>query len=436
MQFAIKSAWALFVGLAFIMAGNGLQSSLLGVRAGIEGFATTVTGIVMSGYFVGFLAGSLLVPHMVRRVGHVRVFAALAAIASTTALVHALLLDPWSWFVMRLLTGFALAGIYIVVESWLNHESDNTNRGRVLGFYMVVLLGSLMLGQILLNLADPAGTELFILASVLISVAVIPILLTVSPTPAFDTPKPVSLLELYRLSPLGVVGSFGTGLAHGALYGMAAVYASAQGLSVFEVSLFVGAIFLGAVAMQWPISRISDRFDRRRILTIVTLLAGIMAFAGPLAQNVSTLVVIACAGLIGGFSMPLYSLCIAHTNDYLEHDQMVAASGTLYLAVGGGAALGPWGASMVMEWLGPVGFFFFVGAVHGAIGLFAVYRMARRPAVPLEAQGPSVHVTSTASSVATALTVEESYDQEAGTGTASGGEVQGPPEGEARPAAG
>ena len=426
---AIRSAWALFVGLALIMVGNGLQNTLLGVRAEIEGFSTSTTGVVMSGYFLGFLLGSLFVPQMVRRVGHVRVFAAMAAIASTAVLIYALLLDPYSWFVMRLATGVSFAGLYIVVESWLNHESDNAYRGQVLAFYMVVVLGGIMLGQALLNASDPAGFQLFVLSSVLISIAVVPILLTVSPAPAIVAPKPVGLRELYRISPLGVIGAFGTGMAHGALYGMAAVYATSLGLSVGDTSLFVGAIFAGALLLQWPIGRLSDRFDRRRVLTIVTLLAGTAAFSGTLAQQLSPTALILCAVVLGGLSLPLYSLCIAYMNDYLEPEQMVAASGTLFLASGAGASLGPLAASMMMDVSGPPGFFFFIGGMHGAVGLFAVYRMSRRHALPLDEQGPAVYVASSASSVATALSAEEyreqveseaeEVEQHSGSGTAS-----------------
>ena len=220
----VASAWALFLGMGLLMLGNGLQASLLGIRAGAEGFGTGATGLVMTCYYLGFLAGSILTPKVVKNVGHVRVFSALASLASVAALVHSVFLDPFTWGAMRFVTGFAYAGLYVVAESWLNDRATNETRGSLLSVYMVVLFGGLAGGQLLLNVADPGGFLLFVLASVLVSLALVPISLTAGPAPEFDAPTPVGLLELYRVSPLGVAGAMGTGLAHGVLFGMGAVY--------------------------------------------------------------------------------------------------------------------------------------------------------------------------------------------------------------------
>ena len=213
----IASAWALLLGTGMLMLGNGLQNSLLGVRASLEGFETTTTGVIMSGYYVGFLAGSTLTPKIVKNVGHVRVFSALASLASAAVLLHAVFVNPVSWIGMRMITGFCYAGIYVVSESWLNQRATNETRGQLLSVYMVVLLGDMAVGQFLLNLAPPDGFVLFVVASVLISLAMVPIALTAGSAPAFEAPSRVSPWQLYKLSPLGMVGACLVGMAHGTL---------------------------------------------------------------------------------------------------------------------------------------------------------------------------------------------------------------------------
>ena len=420
MRATVFSSWALFLGIAFIMLGNGLQNSLLGVRAELEGFATTVTGLVMTGFYVGFLAGSTLVPRLVTRVGHIRVFAALASLASVSVLLHSVFVDPVSWTAMRLVTGFSYAGLYVVAESWLNDRATNETRGQLLSVYMVVMLCGMGSGQFLLNVADPAGFELFVLSSALVSLALIPILLTVNPAPDFDEPSSISLRALYRISPLGVLGTLGTGMAQGGLAGMGAVYAKSSGMSVVEVSLFMAAILFGGMLFQWPVGRLSDRFDRRRVMTAVTILAALWAFmatavTGPLAPLFPAWSLFLLAGLFGGMNMPMYSLAIAHTNDFLEPKQMVAASGTLVLVGGLGAVLGPMTLAGAMSYMGPGGYFWGLGVVHAVIGVFALYRMTVRRATPLEDQGAYAPVPPPASPVAAALYPEAAEEEEAGS---------------------
>ena len=418
MREALTGSWALFLGVALLMLGHGLQGSLLGLRATLEGFPTALTGIVMSAYFAGFLAGSVLAPRAVRRVGHVRVFAALASLVSTAALMHAVFVNPATWVAMRVLTGVCLAGLYVVAESWLNDRATNETRGQVLSIYMVIMTGGLGGGQLLLNLADPAGFELFILTSALVSLALVPMLLSASPAPAFDAPAQVGIRQLYAMSPLGVIGCMGTGLSTGAVVGMGAVYAEGIGLSLAQISLFMAMAFLGAVVFQWPIGQVSDRFDRRRVLTIVTFLAAAAATAAALAGAGGWApFVIMC--IFGGLAFPMYALCIAHTNDFLEPEQMVAASSGLVFAGGAGAIFGPVTVAATMSIVGPAGFFWCLAAVHAAIGAFALWRMTRRPAMPLDEQGTCVILTRT-SAVATAAAVETALGQmdEEGEGAA------------------
>jgi MFS family permease len=408
----MRTTWPLFLGLALIMVGYGLQNILLGLRAGEEGFSTLITGVIMSAFYGGFLAGSQLVPRMIANVGHVRVFAALASLASTVVLLHALLVEPVTWAAMRLVGGFTMAGLYVVAESWLNDRATNDTRGQILAIYMVVCLGGISLGQFLANAADISGFELFMFVSILLSVALVPMLLTARGAPEFGVTGKVGISELYRTSPLGVIGTLGCGMSHATLLSIAPVYAGKAGLSVAQVSTFTAAIFLGAMIFQTLIARISDRFDRRLVLTLTTLMAAAAAAIAIAISNFSTGTaqfygLVAIGAMVGGLVMPIYSVCIAHTNDFLRQDQMVAASGTIYLIFGIGSVVGPSAATGVMEVVGPAGFFTFIGLVHAAIGLFAMWRMTQRKARPVEEQGPSVFVSAASTQVASTMVEEE-----------------------------
>lgn len=383
---AVSSSWALFLGMALLMIGNGLQGSLLGVRASIEQFPTTVTGILMSAFYFGFLISSIMTPKLVARVGHVRVFAALASLASTAILIHAVSVNPLSWILMRLVSGFAYAGLYVVAESWLNEQATNETRGQLLSFYMVISTGGMALGQVLLNVADPSQADLFILVSILVSMALVPMLLSQTRGPVMEAPTPISIKEVYQASPTGLIGAFGVGILQGGTVGMGAVYAGLIGYSIAEISIFMMAILIGSVCFQWTIGRLSDRYDRRLVLTVVTLLAaGLAVLANMVAGSFNAL--LATAFLFGGMMFPMYSLVVAYANDHLRQDQMVGASGTLVLVSGAGAFLGPTLVAAAIDLYGPNGFFWSLAAVHTLIGVFILYRMTQRPALPADEQG-------------------------------------------------
>lgn len=410
MQAAIAASWALLLGIGLMMLGNGLQGSLLGIRASLEGFPTAVTGLVMSAYFVGFLAGSTLAPRLVKRVGHIRVFSALASLASASVLLHAVFLTPGIWSLARLVTGFSYAGLYVVAESWLNDRATNETRGQLLSIYMIITLGSMASGQLLLNLGDPGGYVLFILASVLVSLALVPISLTARPAPSFEAPSHVGLKQLYDISPLGVLGCLATGVANGAFVGMGAVYAENIGLSVAQISIFMAIAIVGGVIFQWPLGHLSDKFDRRRVITVVTFLAALFALIAVIASSISPWVLFVIVCLFGGLSFPMYSLCLAHTNDHLKPDQLVAASGTLVLVVGIGASFGPTTAAALMSIVGANGFFWWLAIVHAAIGVFAIYRMSKRAAPAVEEHTHLIPVSPPASPGGASLTLQTLRD--------------------------
>jgi MFS family permease len=387
----VASNWALLLGIACLVLGHGLQNTLLGVRASLEGFPTSITGLIMAGYSIGFLVSAVVTPKLVANVGHVRVFAAYTALASSAILAHSILVEPVAWFFLRFVTGVCISGAYVISESWLNRAATNENRGSLLSIYMVVQLSAWAGGQLLLNLADPSGFELFITVSVLISIAVVPLLLTASPAPAIAPVRRFGLLELYRSSPLGFIGMIATGLSQGAFFGLGAVFAGAAGLGLAEISYFMALAIVGGVLLQWPIGRLSDKLDRRRVLTGTTIVAGLATLVVALVGTGDFRLVTGAFFVYGGMCLPMYALCIAHTNDNLAADDMVAASGTLVLIVGIGMVLGPPLAAVAMDFQGPKGFALFFAIVHLGLGAFALWRMTRRAAVPMEAQGQHIY---------------------------------------------
>lgn len=388
----LSSAWALLLGMGLLMIGNGMQGTLLGIRGAIENFSTFEMSIVMSCYFVGFLGGSRMAPGMIRRVGHVRVFAALASLISAVMILYPTFPNVVIWALGRVLIGFCFSAVYVTAESWLNNAADNSNRGQALSLYMIVQTLGIVIAQALLLTADPSGFILFVIPSVLVSIAITPILLSISPTPAFDTTKPMSLRELARFSPLGCVGMFLLGGIFAAQFGMAAVYGAEAGLSVAQISLYVAMFFLGAVILQYPIGWISDRFDRRALIVVVSVIGGAGSVLGMMMGQNYTLLLIS-AFVMGGMSNPLYSLLIAHTNDFLEHEDMAAASGGMVFINGLGAILGP----IITGWLmgtalGPPGFYLFTTVLFVLLAFYASYRSTQRATVAVEDTGEFVPI--------------------------------------------
>ncbi|MFZ0485980.1 MAG: MFS transporter [Arenicellales bacterium] len=385
---AAWSVWALLLGMGMLMLGNGMQVTLLGLRATVEGFSATVTGFVMAGYFVGFLGGALFTPPMIQRAGHVRVFAALASVASVAILVHAMFVTPPVWGAMRVVTGFAYSGLYIVTESWLNDRATNDVRGRLLSVYLVIAFVAMAGGQLTLNLASPRAYDLFLLNAIIVSLALVPILLTGSREPDNSAPDPMSLKKLYRISPLGTMGILATGMSHGALFSMAAVFAHNCGMSVAQVSMFMTALIAGGAVLQWPIGRLSDRIDRRKVITGTGLLVAVIAVAAIPVAGRSNTALIMIAVLFGGAVLPMYSLYLAHVNDHLQPRQMVAASSRLYMAAAVGSSFGPPMVGWLMDLSGANGFLWYFVVVHLVMVAFALYRMSASESPGIEEQSP------------------------------------------------
>ena len=388
----LKSAWALLFGISLLMVGNGMQGTLLGIRGEIEGFSTSQMSFVMSAYFAGFLGGSRLAPVMIQRVGHVRVFAALASLISAVILLYPTFANPWIWAIGRVLIGFGFSAVYVTAESWLNDAADNSNRGKALSLYMIVQTLGIVASQALLLTADPSGFVLFVIPSVLVSLAITPILLSITPTPAFDTTKPMTLRQLATFSPLGCFGMFILGGVFSAQFGMSSVYGAQVGLSVAQISTFVATFFLGSVLLQYPIGWLSDRMDRRVLVIFVSGIGAIGSFIG-LTFGPDFNMLLVTAFIVGGMSNPLYSLLLAHTNDFLEHDDMAAASGGLIFINGLGAISGPLIVGAMMENFGSGGFYLFTAVLFLILVVYASYRATKRAAISAEDTGAYVVMT-------------------------------------------
>jgi MFS family permease len=366
---------ALLLSISFLLLGNGLQMTLLGVRAQIEDFSTVITGFLTSAYFIGYIIGALTIPRMVEIVGHIRVFVALASASSIATILHVAWIDPYFWALLRIITGFCLVGLYLVTESWLNEAATNENRGTVFSSYMVVNLASVGLGQQLLQVADPAGYGPFILVTILFSLAVVPIALAPVRTPGMIPSERMKIKKLYLISPVGTLGSFMAGLVSGAFWGMAAVYLFTLEFTTREIANFMMIVVLCGMALQWPLGKLSDKIDRRLVIALCCIGISTAATFIIMVDPQNSFSFYSTAFLLGGFLMSINSLCTAHTNDYLSQKDFVQASGTLLLVFGLGAMTGPYAASIGMQFFGDDMLFVFIIAT--SLVLFS-YTFIRR----------------------------------------------------------
>ena len=382
---AILPVRALLLAIFMLMAGSGFLATLISLRLNRAGYDTMLIGLVATAYFGGLVIGALRSASVVRRVGHIRAFAAFVALLSASTLGYALLVHPLLWTGLRLVDGLCVAGVFVCLESWLNDRADAETRGSVLAGYMVALYSGQALGQPLLAASGGLPAVPFELASILISLAIIPLCLTRSTAPAPTEASAFSIRTLFAASPLGVVGAVATGLMLGAFYGLAAVHVRRLGLDLAQTASFMMTVILGGVALQWPLGRLSDRYDRRQVivLSFAATLAVSLALSRLLAGGP---VLLALGAIFGGLSFALYPLCVAHCNDRLLAAERVAASGRLVLLYSIGAALGPVGAAMAITLAGTGGLFLFIALCAGATLLFGLWRQAAARPVPTTGQ--------------------------------------------------
>lgn len=380
MKTILGSVGALLISAAVLLAGGGLMATLIAIRAQIEGFPLEAIGLLTSAYFAGFISGCFGTPYLVKRVGHVRVFAALSAVIAAAALTHAIFINIPIWIVLRILVGFSFAGLYLLIESWINEQAPNEQRGQVLSLYRMVDLGAITAGQFLLTVADPGDFILFSLVAILICVAIFPISISTASSPRPVTQTSLNLKKLMKNSPLAVVGSFSVGLAGGAFWGVAPVFIQQLGHPVVVVSIFMSVVIAAGAMLQWPAGFVSDKIGRREVLLFSSIGA---TFSGLFLwqyapQSLSLLLV--GAALYGMFAMQIYGMSAAHANDYAGPGDFVAISGGLLLIYGMGSVVGPSIAPFVMNAFGPSALFAFTASVHGVLSIYVVLRMFVRKA--------------------------------------------------------
>jgi len=391
MEKLLKNSWALFTGYFVLMIAHGFQGNLLGVRSVIEEFNFIATGAMMSGYFVGYFAGANSVPTLVGKVGHIRIFAAFASMASLSILIHAVFVNEIVWTIARFITGFSIVGIFIVMESWLNDRANNRTRGQLLSIYMFITLIGISLGTLLLNFSSPEKYEPFILISLLLSLALIPILLTKRKAPKFKKLGYIDIKGLYKISPLASVSMFCTGMIHSALFSLGAVYAASMNFTIFEISFLLFLITVAGGVFQWPIGYYSDKTDRRIIIIFCTFFAGLFCFLSILASGTSlqNMYLATSVGidkimfyiyvtLYAGMAIPMFTLNLAYVNDYIPKEKFVSAGAGMQIIFGMGAMLGPFLCSLIMSKYGTNGFFVHLLAFHLIIGTFGLYRITKR----------------------------------------------------------
>jgi MFS family permease len=396
--------WALMLGFAMLMIGNGLNGAVLGIRSVDEGFGVRTTGVVMACYFVGFLLGPAVVVRMLSAVGHIRVFASLASTASCAVLVHFVWVSPLSWGAMRIVFGFCMAGLYVVVESWLSDASTPSNRGRTLAVYGAVSMGGMALGQLLIATGETDGPTLFVVSSILVSMSFVPMALAATTdAPPVRIAERLGVRNLLKFAPTGVIGMVLTGASHGIVLGLSAVYAAGAGFGATRTAMFVAAPAIGGLLFNWPIGFVSDRVPRRGVIFGVAVAAA--ATAG-LLEFVPTgsLIVLPLMLLLGGFTFPLYSLLLSYTLDWARPGSAMGASGTLLRVNGAGAVLGPVVAGVLMAAFGEGTIFVTLVVTHGLLAGYVAYRLLVADGLPMERQGAYVPLPARATELAIRLT--------------------------------
>jgi MFS family permease len=376
---SLRPITSLLLGVLFLLAGSGLQFTLLPLRGDAEGFGDVALGLMGSAYYVGFVSGCLLSPYVILHAGHIRAFAAMVAVAAAIVLAHALIPSPVAWIVLRMMTGFCLAGFYLVVESWLNDHASNENRGLVMSSYVICNLGAIAVGQMLVTLYPIREAASFMIAAMLSALAIVPVSLTRA------QPAPITIVrfrprQLFRAAPVALVASFMVGLANGAFWGMGPVAVSGTGLPVHQVAWFMTLAVLGGALVQWPIGRFSDRFDRRLVL-LALLIGALLTGIALWLTAASGALLLGFGVLFGALALPGYSLAAAHGYDKTPRAEVVATAATILLANGMGSVVGPLLAAALMAAAGPRALFLFTAGAQGLLALYVLYRTRVQPSL-------------------------------------------------------
>jgi len=378
MRSILVSVGALLISAAILLAGGGLLSTLVAIRAQLEGFSIFAIGLLSSAYYAGFILGCFCTPYLVNRVGHVRVFAALSAVTAVSALMHVIVINIPLWLVLRVFTGLSFAGLYMLIESWINEQTPNEKRGQVLSIYRMVDLGAVTAGQFMLTLADPGDYVLFSIVAICICAAIFPVSISSAKAPEGVTQTSLNLRKLFRVSPLAVIGGFTVGLTNGAFWGVAPVFVQQLGYPIAMVAIFMSVTIFSGGLFQWPVGWISDRWGRRGVLVIVAAggaLSGIFLWQ---YSSASVSMLLIGGALYGAFGMQIFGLCAAHANDHAEPHEFVTISGGLLLTYGVGSVIGPSIAPILMAYLNPSSLFAYTAIIHLLFVVYTFYRLSRK----------------------------------------------------------
>lgn len=383
---------ALIASIVLLVTGNAFLMTLLGLRLSLDGFNAEVIGWILVFYSIGFVGGTLYAGKIIERVGHIRAFAVFAALLSVAILLHPLAIQAGLWGLLRFLAGFVMAGLMIVVESWISSKADNQNRSSLFAIYQVVFFLSTTGGQVLIRVSDPAGYVPFTLAAILVILALIPLSLTRTESPVIEQGRRMSLRRLYQASSVGATGSLLAGFLISAFYAMGPVYANQMGLEINQISNFMASAIIGAMLLAWPVGKICDRYDRYRVMLAVSVSGGTFSVLAALLGNHNMLLLILCAGLYMGITATLYPIAVAITNDLMDSSKITAAATALLLSYGVGSCIGPVLSSVVMGMLGPRGLFITGALVLGGLSLFMLKKTQEKH-IPVSQQEQFITTT-------------------------------------------
>ena len=394
---------ALLLGVAILLTGQGLQSTLLPVRAHIEGFPILSIGLMGGAYFLGFTLGCLRGIQLVEKMGHVRVFAAMTALASAAPLMHALWVETWVWWLLRLTSGFCIAVLYVVIESWLNEKSTNENRGMVFSAYSFIGLTVLAVGQQMTRLQEPEGMALFAMASMLVSLAALPVVMSNSETPRHAAAVRFNLRRLFQISHSGMLGCLASGLASGAFWALAPVFTSGVSNSISLAAGFMTGAVIGGAIGQWPLGFWSDRVDRRIVIAVLSAGAAVVGITMWIFYDqMSVTALVLMSGAWGGLAFPMYAMAVAHANDFAEDGEFVMVSAGLLLMYGVGAVIGPVLAASAMTLISNSVLYLYTAVVHLSLFGYVLVRVRHRASAPIEQHTPfseALNAVQTASQV-------------------------------------
>lgn len=373
----IRSLLAPLLSLVFMMMGGGLFNTFVSLRLEMEGYNIEEIGLVTSALYFGILIGSIWIDRLISKMGHVRSFVLFAALLAFLTLSQAFWINAWYWCALRLIGGFCMAGVFIVIESWFLMQSPPNLRGAALSIYLAVFYAAVSCGQLLIDVSNPHSIYPFCITAFLVTLSILPISLqktTEMKKPS--TSSRLNIVQMYRISPLGFMGGIISGMLLAVIYGLGPVYANESGMSVSEIGTFMAVLIFGGFSLQLPLGHLADKTDRRRVLNFASFMAAFLAVALALFHSASFTLLLILAWLFGGFSFTLYPISMSYACEKIKEDQIVAATGGFVLSYGIGAIAGPLMAPIVMNLLGPAGFFYFLGSITLLLGLIGLKRPA------------------------------------------------------------